>query len=555
MGDEGADRPGQAERGDAVNAGSTPTWERPGPGSWTFDGAHNVGPVTPIVQEVFPTAMADGFRSFTGRYGLPISHIDVAYVHGYAYTAVRIAGVPVMDRPPPPDLVLKILTRVAPEFRRRNRAALAAVTARPWRDDLDRWFAVLRPARLAAVRALQAVDPRALDDDGLAEHLRACVDGLADGMREHFSLVGAAGLPVGLHLQRATAEGRSVHDALADLRGAASASTAATVPALAAVADALREVDVDAPATLDDVRSASTAAATALDAYLGEYGERVVGAFDVTGRRLIESPETILRSIASSTGRSDVVTMDAADDPVTEDARLAIASRDDHAGICCMWPLGLLRRAVLVAGERLAADGRLTQADLALEAGSDELVGLLTRTRVVPSSSTLEQRRESRRGAAALEPPRVLGPDHAPPDPTVFPAGLRAMATAMATFLQALETARAADGTSRGIGIGTRPYRGRAVVASDPEDAIARLEPGDVLVTVTTTPAFNTVLVLAGALVTAHGGPMSHAGIVARELGIPAVLGVDGIVDRIPDGAEVEVDPVDATVRVVSLVS
>ena len=46
--------------------------------------------------------MAEGFRSFTARYGFAISHIDVAYVNGYAYSAVRVAGVPISDRPPPP---------------------------------------------------------------------------------------------------------------------------------------------------------------------------------------------------------------------------------------------------------------------------------------------------------------------------------------------------------------------------------------------------------------------------------------------------------------------
>ena len=75
------------------------------------------------------------------------------------------------------------------------------------------------------------------------------------------------------------------------------------------------------------------------------------------------------------------------------------------------------------------------------------------------------------------------------------------------------------------------------------------------LITSTTTTAFNAVLPMAGALVTAHGGLMSHAGIAARELGIPAVLGVVDALDRIADGAEVEVDPVAATVRVVQPVN
>jgi pyruvate,water dikinase len=80
-------------------------------------------------------------------------------------------------------------------------------------------------------------------------------------------------------------------------------------------------------------------------------------------------------------------------------------------------------------------------------------------------------------------------------------------------------------------------------VALSPEEAIAELEPGDVLVTRTTSPAYNLVLTLVGGLVTAEGGPMSHAAVLARELGFPAVVGAPGALDRIPDGSMVEVDP------------
>jgi pyruvate,water dikinase len=118
------------------------------------------------------------------------------------------------------------------------------------------------------------------------------------------------------------------------------------------------------------------------------------------------------------------------------------------------------------------------------------------------------------------------------------------MSIAVFTFLGAME------GAGKGEGIGETVYRGRAVVAPEPADAIERLEPGDVLVTSMTTPACNAVLPFVGALVTVHGGQLSHAGIMARELGFPAVLGVRDALERIPDGAEVEVDPIAGVVRV-----
>lgn len=530
-------------------------WEKPGPGAWSLDRAHTVGPVSPILQAVFPSAMADGFRSFTGRYGLPISHIDVRYVNGLPYGSVRIAGVPPSDRPAPPAAVLRVLTRVHPELRRRNRQARVALERRTWHDDLRRWFDELRPARLASLRALQAVDPTVLDEQDLAGHVEDCVAELADGLREHFSLVGAAGLPVGLYVVQQAERGRSAAEAIGDLAGAAAASTAATVPALAAIADALADADVD-PTSLDDVAGASPAAAAALDAYLDEYGQRVVGAFDVTGRRLVELPELVLRSIAAARGRTagdPPTSLD--DDTVVGDARLAVASRDDHSGISCTWPVGLTRRALLAAGARLHGAGVLDHPDHVVEATAKEVTSLLRGATGAPTARVLTERAALRRHLASLPAPGVLGTPQPPPDPAVFPTGLRRTATAMGAFLGTLEATAPTDvrGGSAGVGIGRRVHRGRAVVAVEPEDAIDRLEPGDVLITSTTTPAFNCVLPIAGALVTAHGGLMSHAGIAARELDIPAVLGLVDVLDRIPDGAEVEVDPVTATVRLAPL--
>jgi pyruvate,water dikinase len=67
-----------------------------------------------------------------------------------------------------------------------------------------------------------------------------------------------------------------------------------------------------------------------------------------------------------------------------------------------------------------------------------------------------------------------------------------------------------------------------------------------------TSPAFNAVLTIAGAVVTAEGGPLSHAAVLARELGIPAVVGAPGALD-LTDGATVIVDPQLGTVRVLTV--
>ena len=79
-----------------------------------------------------------------------------------------------------------------------------------------------------------------------------------------------------------------------------------------------------------------------------------------------------------------------------------------------------------------------------------------------------------------------------------------------------------------------------------------RLRSGDVLVTATTTEAFNIVLPLLGAIVTDAGGLLSHAAIVSREYGIPGVVGCRDATSRIADGTRVEVNGSTGEVRVLS---
>jgi pyruvate,water dikinase len=73
-------------------------------------------------------------------------------------------------------------------------------------------------------------------------------------------------------------------------------------------------------------------------------------------------------------------------------------------------------------------------------------------------------------------------------------------------------------------------------------DEFDRIQQGDVLVTESTTEAFNILLPLLGAIVTDAGGLLSHSAIVAREYGIPGVVGTREATQRIEDGSIVRVD-------------
>jgi len=91
-----------------------------------------------------------------------------------------------------------------------------------------------------------------------------------------------------------------------------------------------------------------------------------------------------------------------------------------------------------------------------------------------------------------------------------------------------------------GRSIGQRIGAGRARVIHDPKD-MARVQPGDVLVTDMTDPDWEPVMKRAAAIVTNRGGRTCHAAIIARELGIPAVVGCGEATERIADGRPVTV--------------
>ncbi len=100
----------------------------------------------------------------------------------------------------------------------------------------------------------------------------------------------------------------------------------------------------------------------------------------------------------------------------------------------------------------------------------------------------------------------------------------------------------------RGIGTSAGQASGRARIVHDPSRAA--IHPGDILVAANTDPGWTPILSLAGGLVVEEGGLLNHCSIVARELRIPAVVGVRNATRRIPEGARIVIDGGQGLVRI-----
>ena len=104
-------------------------------------------------------------------------------------------------------------------------------------------------------------------------------------------------------------------------------------------------------------------------------------------------------------------------------------------------------------------------------------------------------------------------------------------------------TSNTLKGVATSPGMVTAPAR----VLHGPED-FHQMRPGEVLVAGTTTPAWTPFFAMASAIVTDIGGPLSHGSIVAREYGIPAVMGTGVATRRIQSGQVITVDGGSGTV-------
>ena len=93
----------------------------------------------------------------------------------------------------------------------------------------------------------------------------------------------------------------------------------------------------------------------------------------------------------------------------------------------------------------------------------------------------------------------------------------------------------------KGVAASGGRVTGIACVLHGPED-FDQMQPGAILVAKMTTPAWTPLFAMAGGVVTDIGGPLSHGSIVAREYGIPAVLGTMAATRVIQSGQQITVD-------------
>jgi pyruvate,water dikinase len=202
---------------------------------------------------------------------------------------------------------------------------------------------------------------------------------------------------------------------------------------------------------------------------------------------------------------------------------------DGLAEIGLVYPL--IRQMLRELGNRFAQQHVILDADDIYWLTQDEV--LLTAARLDAGQSVeslagnIPQRKAEHQAALQVNPPMAL------PQMMIFGFDLMS--------LKDKRGRRNRGDVFQGVAASPGKAGGVARVLHGPED-FSQMKPGDVLVAPITTPAWTPLFAMASAIVTDVGGPLSHGSIVAREYGIPAVLGTGVATRRLHSGDLVEVD-------------
>jgi pyruvate,water dikinase len=220
-------------------------------------------------------------------------------------------------------------------------------------------------------------------------------------------------------------------------------------------------------------------------------------------------------------------------------ARFAAFVQEEHNFQIDQKCISWTRYLFLQVGRRLVAAGLLNDpADIFMfELGEirsllgqpiDDATRDATQATAVDRKSALEH-------AKTLTPPPFLGP---PPEPPKMDNVLiRGMGRFWGGGPQVADAPDQLKGNAGSRGIAT----GEAFVAHSLSQATA-LKPGQILIATTTMPAWTPYFGVAAGIVTETGGPLSHCAVVAREYGIPAVVGAAGAMTAITSGQRITVD-------------
>lgn len=513
---------------------------------WEYDGMHFPSALTPLAGDYCET-IAQGFEYRYRRLGIRMNVLGRVW-NGYAYYGAKF-GVP--------DSEVGAEMEVLKERRREHFDTAAAY-----------WDEVAIPELRAAYAWIDSIDPATTPPDRLAVAWTHAWARTLRAWHIHFFAIAAPYQVLNdlADSYEALVPGASPGEALALIQGGVSelqdveggiqrlAGIVRDDPALGAWLRAELAGEAGAAGAMPEVL------AVALAPFLEQHGHLGQGWDDLTLPSWGEEPRRLLVEVAKRLDQppprveerqrrlvQDGERLHAAlrerladrpDDLVAFERLLDIARvigplTERHNYWIDRMAQAHLRRFVTRIGDHLVAQGVIGERDDVFYLFKAEVAGLLLN----PSdmSALVAERRVEHARQHGITPPPYVGQ---PPDPGDGPSDRFEGPTAATPGVAGVQ----------GIGASAGIARGPARVALSQAD-FDRIQPGDVIVCPSSNPSWVPLFSIAAGLVTDVGGVLSHAAVVAREFGLPAVVGTRDGTTRIADGRMVEVDGSTGTVR------
>jgi len=512
--------------------------------TWEWDDMHTPFALRPLAGDYFEL-IGQGFSYRYERLGIP-ARVLARVWNGYAYVAFDW-GVPSEERP-----------TVEARNLEQRRAAVPLAGAY-WRDKA-------MPELQTIVDFVNGIAVRDLDPSELAAAWNEAWARCSRAWKIHFYAITGPyqALEDLADVYESVVEGGTAGEALRLVHGGISElqavdrgidELARLAGSDATLADHLRSTT--APTVESLPAGAGSGFKEALAAFLREHGHMGQGFDDLAQASWSEEPERLLSEVAkrldgSSSGtvaRRANVASDGAAQIASVRERLADRPEDlerfDRALAFAqeIGPLteghnywidrriqATLRRFSLAVGARLVDAGVIDEASGILYLHRDEISELIERP--ADRRDLVASRRADHSRQLALTPPPVLGRP-LESEPSGRFDGLRG---------------ESVGNRLKGTGASAGKVRGTARVTLSPDD-FSRVQAGDIIVCPSSNPSWVPLFSIAGGLVTNTGGVLSHAAVVAREFGLPAVVGTGDATSRISDGRIVELDGTTGDVR------
>ncbi|MDD9370060.1 MAG: phosphoenolpyruvate synthase [Acidimicrobiales bacterium] len=295
----------------------------------------------------------------------------------------------------------------------------------------------------------------------------------------------------------------------------------------------------------------------AIQDYLDRYGMRCVGEIDITRSRWSETPTALVPLILANVtgfepgaagrrfeqGRREAATAErdllarlralpdgerkATETKAMIDRVRTFAGYREYPKYGMISRYFVYKQSLMAEAERLVEAGVIHQPDDIFFLRFHELQEVVHTQHA--DDGLIRRRRDEFRSHRALTPPRVLTSD--------------GEAVAGAYRREDLPS-----GALVGLAVSAGTVEGRARVILDVAEA--DVEPGDILVTAFTDPSWSPLFVSVAALVTEVGGQMTHGAVIAREYGLPAVVGVEHATQTIEDGQRIRVNGTNGYVEI-----